>query len=200
MQALLARPRLISGLYAGGGKRLLDLALVILFALLWLPLIGVAWLISWLEAGQGFYSDLRVGQNGVPFRCWKIRTMCRSTLRACAVRKWRFNPRITTFGRLLRRSSLDELPQLICVLKGEMSLVGPRPIPASEVPLYGLNQRQYLNQRPGLTGLWQVSGRNALPYSTRVSLDVEYAKQPTLVGDIVILLLTYREVWRMSGR
>ncbi|MDG1430160.1 MAG: sugar transferase, partial [Paracoccaceae bacterium] len=74
MQALLARPWLISGLYAGGGKRLFDLALVILFVPLWLPLVGVAWLISWQEAGQGFYSDLRVGQNGVQFRCWKIRT------------------------------------------------------------------------------------------------------------------------------
>lgn len=81
-----------------------------------------------------------------------------------------------------------------------MSLVGPRPIPTSELPLYGVHQRQYLRQRPGLTGLWQVSGRNALPYSTRVALDVAYAKQPSLFGDIEILLLTCREVWRMSGR
>ena len=81
-----------------------------------------------------------------------------------------------------------------------MSLVGPRPIPASELPLYGPHQAKYLRLRPGLTGLWQVSGRNALPYSVRVALDVRYAKQPTLLGDIAILLATCREVWRLSGR
>ena len=114
--------------------------------------------------------------------------------------KARFDPRITNLRDILRRSSLDELPQLICVLKGEMSLVGPRPIPASELPLYGLHQAQNLRVRPGLTGMWQVSGRNALPYSRRVALDTEYAKKPSLHGDTVILLLTCLEVWRMSGR
>ena len=200
MQALLVLPWHMSEAYANGGKRLFDLALVILFAPLWMCTVACARFISWLEAGQGFYVDARVGRGGAEFRCWKIRTMRRGAAKSCAAIKSRFDPRVTRSGRFLRRTSLDELPQLLCVLKGEMSLVGPRPIPASELHLYGGHQAQYLKLRPGLTGLWQVSGRNSLPYCARVMLDVEYVQQPTLRGDIVILLATCREVWRMSGR
>ena len=100
----------------------------------------------------------------------------------------------------MRRSSLDELPQLICVLKGEMSLVGPRPVPASELKRYEMERGRYLSVRPGLTGLWQVSGRNALPYPVRIALDVRYARAPTLAEDIRILRATLREIWCMSGR
>ncbi len=126
--------------------------------------------------------------------------MRRGVARSCAAQKRRDDPRVTRVGRVLRRSGLDEVPQLICVLKGEMSLVGPRPVPACELQRYGLHRAHYLRARPGLTGLWQVSGRNALPYATRIALDVAYVKQPTLKGDVAILLATCREVWRMSGR
>jgi exopolysaccharide production protein ExoY len=126
--------------------------------------------------------------------------MARCASRPCAAHKGSHDARITTIGRFLRRSSLDELPQLICVLKGEMSLVGPRPVPASELRRYGIDRGHYLSLRPGLTGLWQVSGRNALPYSARIALDVRYSRAPTLVEDSKILCATFWEVWRMSGR
>ena len=200
MQALLALPTQFSEAYANGGKRLFDVVLVLLFAPLWLPVVACTWFMSWLEAGQGFYTDTRVGRGGAQVQCWKIRTMRRGLPKSCAIHKSRSDPRVTSFGRILRRSSLDKLPQLICVLKGEMSLVGPRPIPTSELHLYGIHQAQYLRMRPGLTGLWQVSGRNALPYQERVALDARYTKQPSLMKDIAILLATCREVWRMSGR
>lgn len=200
MQALLARPWQVSGLYSLGGKHVFDVTVVVLSAPFWLPIVALLWLLSWLEAGQGFYSDVRIGQGGHAFQCWKIRTMRPGFPKGCAVNKMRFDPRITPLGHIQRRSSLDELPQLICVLKGEMSLVGPRPVPAIELPLYGIHQVQYLRMRPGLTGLWQVSGRNALPYRDRVALDVHYAKHPSLRGDLAILCATCREVWRMSGR
>ena len=203
MQVRLMRRALIwsvAGIYGRGGKRVFDLCCVIATAPVWGPLIGVLWLVSWLEARQGFYLDHRVGQNGRAFRCLKIRTMVRDAPRRCAAFKWQNDPRITRVGRFLRRSSLDELPQLICVLKGEMSLVGPRPVPAGELRRYGMSGARYLCVRPGLTGLWQVSGRNALPYKTGVALDVRYASDISLKGDLAILLATCREVWRMSGR
>lgn len=186
--------------YTRGGKRAVDLVLVISLAPLWLPLVFGLWLLAWLEAGQGFYSEARIGRGGHPFRCLKIRTMRRGSARHCAAHKLACDPRITPFGRLLRRSSLDELPQLICVLRGEMSLVGPRPVPANELMRYGPRQVHYLAQRPGLTGLWQVSGRNALPYGARVALDTRYGAGVSLKEDIRILLATCGEVWRMSGR
>ena len=170
MQAGLARqPDAVSrgrdfGLYARFGKRAFDLCFVALTMPIWLPLIGVLWGIAWLEAQQGFFVDSRVGRGGHLFGCLKIRTMVTGTRRQCAAHKIKNDRRITRVGQILRSSSLDELPQLICVLRGEMSLVGPRPVPASELIRYGTQLPHYLALRPGLTGLWQVSGRNALPY------------------------------------
>jgi lipopolysaccharide/colanic/teichoic acid biosynthesis glycosyltransferase len=189
-----------TGIYAGGGKRLFDLCCVIATIPVWMPLIFGLWLISWLEAGQGGYVDHRVGRGGRLFSCLKIRTMVHSVLRPCAAYKTHNDPRITKIGHFLRRSSLDELPQLICVLKGEMSLVGPRPVPASELKRYEMERGRYLSVRPGLTGLWQVSGRNALSYRTRIALDVRYSEAPTFAEDLRILCATCREIWRMSGR
>ena len=200
MQVLYARPFIFHRSYALGGKRALDLALTCLFAPLWLPLLCALWLLSFLEAGQGFYSEPRVGRGGRLFTCLKIRTMRRGAPRGCAAHKVRCDPRVTRLGRMLRRTSLDELPQLICVLRGEMSLVGPRPVPMGELRRYGAQQSKYLALRPGLTGLWQVSGRNALPYSARVALDVRYSQQLNLIGDLRILLATLREICRLSGR
>ena len=189
-----------TGIYAQGGKRVFDLCCVSATAPIWVSLICVLWFVSWLEARQGFYQDHCVGQNGRAFRCLKIRTMVRGTSRQCAAYKRCDDPRITKIGRFMRRSSLDELPQLICVLKGEMSLVGPRPVPSNELNRYGMAKTRYLSVRPGLTGLWQVSGRNALPYKSRIAMDVRYANGLSLRGDMAILLATCREVWRMSGR
>lgn len=200
MQAIGVLPRQELGFYTRFGKRGFDLFLVLLSLPLWMPLTAVLWLIAWIEAGQGSYTDIRVGQGGRLFRCLKIRTMRCGLRRGCAARKARDDPRVTRFGRFLRRSSLDELPQLICVLKGEMSLVGPRPVPAPELIRYGAQQARYLSLRPGLTGLWQVSGRSALLYSTRIALDARYARGLSFGGDLRILLATCREVWRMSGR
>jgi lipopolysaccharide/colanic/teichoic acid biosynthesis glycosyltransferase len=190
----------VNGFYARSGKRAFDLTVTLFMIPIWAPLVALFWLISWLEAGQGSYTDVRVGQGGRLFRCLKIRTMRCDALRGCAADKARNDPRVTPLGRFLRRSSLDELPQLICVLKGEMSLVGPRPVPADELRRYGAQQTHYLAVRPGVTGLWQVSGRNALPYSARVALDMRYARQLSLMGDLRILLATCGVVWRMSGR
>lgn len=188
------------GFYTRGGKRLFDLCCVILTSPAWVPLIGVLWLVAWLEAGQGFYVDHRIGRYGRSFRCLKIRTMVPNAVRGCAVHKWRNDPRVTRIGRFMRRTSLDELPQLICVLRGEMSLIGPRPVPARELIRYGFAQDHYRSVRPGLSGLWQVSGRNALPYPDRIALDVRYARGLSFLDDLKILCATLREIWRMSGR
>lgn len=200
MQAIGILPKQGLGLYAQIGKRVFDLCLVLFFAPLWVPLVALLWLFSWIEAGQGFFIDTRVGQGGRQFQCLKIRTMQCGVRRGCAARKSRDDPRVTRFGRFLRRASLDELPQLICVLKGEMSLVGPRPVPACELARYGAQRSHYQSLRPGLTGLWQVSGRNALPYATRIALDMRYARHISFGEDLRILTATLREVWRMSGR
>lgn len=194
----MGRPAL--GLYARFGKRAFDLAFVILLFPVWGLLIVLLWLLAWLETGFGSFADERVGQFGRRFQCLKIRTMRPGAQRRCAAYKCAQDPRITRLGRILRRSSLDELPQLWCVLKGEMSLVGPRPVPAVELNRYGAQQKAYLQMRPGLTGLWQVSGRNSLSYSTRIALDARYARSVSFLGDLKILCATLREVVQLSGR
>jgi exopolysaccharide production protein ExoY len=108
--------------------------------------------------------------------------------------KLKKDPRVTTLGRLLRKSSFDELPQLFCVLRGDMSLVGPRPIVVEEVPFYGSNIDRYFSCRPGITGLWQVSGRTNTTYEQRVRLDTIYADSQSLLLDIRILFQTVRVV------
>ena len=112
--------------------------------------------------------------------------------------KLKKDPRVTRLGHLLRRTSLDELPQLVNVLRGEMSLVGPRPITEEEMRRYGQYMPIVLSARPGMTGLWQVSGRNDVSYSTRVALDVQYAFGQSLGGDLSILARTVRRVLRPS--
>ena len=109
--------------------------------------------------------------------------------------KLRNDPRITALGRFLRRSSLDELPQFFNVLMGHMSIVGPRPIVPEEIPLYGEHFADYASIRPGLTGLWQISGRNTTSYQQRVAFDVEYAHNRSFSRDIRIILATVMHVW-----
>jgi len=165
----------------------------------------IAWRI-WREDGAPvLFAHWRVGQRGHLFRCLKFRSMVRSADLVLAellahdanardewVRdhKLRDDPRVMRVGRFLRRTSLDELPQLLNVLRGEMNLVGPRPVVVQEVPRYGEHKQHYLSVKPGMTGLWQVSGRNNLTYAQRVALDARYVETRSLRRDLSILLRT----------
>jgi UDP-galactose-lipid carrier transferase len=184
--------------------------LLVLFAPL---LIGLALLVQ-ADGGPVFYRQRRIGAGGREFSCLKFRTMVvdadrqlqqllRSDPRAAAEwgadQKLADDPRITKVGRFLRQSSLDELPQLLNVLRGEMSLVGPRPIVAAEVARYGRNIEYYYETKPGITGLWQVSGRNDTGYAQRVKLDVWYVRNWSLGHDIAILCKTVPAVFLRHG-
>lgn len=196
-------PTALSGFqewYLRGGKRGLDIVLTLVLMPIWLPLSLFLWGLALLETGSGGYVDLRVGRHGQMFKCLKIRTLHRNVSRRCAAEKVVLDSCATPIGRFLRRSSLDELPQFWCVLKGEMSLVGPRPVPEMELKRYGAQRSAYLQMRPGLSGLWQVSGRNDLAYSKRVALDVEYARSVSVTRDLKIIVATILEIFRLSGR
>ncbi|CDM62487.1 MULTISPECIES: sugar transferase [Rhizobium] len=167
-----------------------------------------------LQGRPIFIAHRRIGKNGVMFPCLKFRTMVRNADEVLAhhlasnphfkeewntTRKLRNDPRITPFGALLRKSSIDEIPQLLNVVQGRMSLVGPRPIVASEAELYGVHFADYIRVRPGLTGLWQVSGRSDTSYRERVQLDVRYVREKTIGGDLAIMMKTIPAVLRSRG-
>lgn len=176
-------------------------------------MLAIAWAIR-RDGGPATFSHYRVGAGGRVFRCLKFRTMrpdaeraLRELLERDAERReeWRRNfklasdPRVTRIGRWLRCSSLDELPQLLNVLRGEMALVGPRPITLPELRLYGPARWQYLSVLPGMTGLWQVSGRNRVSYERRVQLDEEYVARRSLWLDCSILVKTVLVVVTRDG-
>jgi Undecaprenyl-phosphate galactose phosphotransferase WbaP len=187
-------------------KRAIDLLGVVGGGLLISPLLLVIiLLIKFDSPGPAFYTQQRLGSGGNHFRCWKFRTMhvaagqlLTEYLRSDDElrREWERNhklrndPRVTRIGRLLRATSLDELPQLWNVLRGEMSLVGPRPIVDEEIPKYGSVYRLYQRVRPGISGLWQVSGRNDTHYEDRVALDSYYVRNWSVWLDFVILART----------
>jgi lipopolysaccharide/colanic/teichoic acid biosynthesis glycosyltransferase len=188
-------------------KRLLDFVAASVALLIFAPLFVVlAVLIAAVDGAPVFFRHERVGRHGAVFSCLKFRTMKRDAESVLARhlaanedarREWietvklRNDPRILPIvGELLRTTSLDELPQLINVLRGEMSLVGPRPVPAGELGRYGNAVPAYLSVRPGLTGLWQVSGRNNTTYTTRIALDQEYVRSRSLFLDLRILIRT----------
>jgi len=167
--------------------------------------LALALLVKISSRGPVFYVQQRVGRDYRSFGCIKFRTMRRDADRILSRLlsesadlqeefrndfKLRNDPRITRLGRFLRRSSLDELPQFLNVLRGEMSLVGPRPIVRQELPRYGDRMEEVLAVRPGLTGLWQVSGRNNLSYDERVALDLRYARHRSLWMDLSIIART----------
>jgi len=186
-------------------KRFLDLAgsvgMICVFAV---PGLMIAAAILLSSGGPLFYREERIGRNGNPFRIWKFRTMyCDSALRGfrvyetkagsslhSRVYKTRNDPRVTRLGRFLRQWSLDETPQVFNILAGEMSLVGPRPIVSDEAPRYGEQLRFYLMAKPGLSGLWQVSGRCTVDYAERARLDAIYVRHWNIISDIQILLRT----------
>ncbi len=186
-----------------------------LLLLLLSPVMAVVAFLIWKRDGAPvFFAHYRVGHDGKLFRCLKFRSMLRNseqvladllrddpTARAEWARDQKLvnDPRITAVGHFLRKTSLDELPQLFNVLRCEMSLVGPRPITVDELTRYGRVRWHYLSVRPGITGLWQVSGRNNTSYEERVALDQRYVEQRTLLGDLGILLKTVRVVVLREG-
>jgi exopolysaccharide biosynthesis polyprenyl glycosylphosphotransferase len=188
-------------------KRMFDIVAATVFILLLSPaLIGVALAVSITSSGPLLYRQERIGRNGEPFNMLKFRSMrvgadkeLKALLEAQGTSekplfKIADDPRITPVGRFIRKYSLDELPQLFNVLAGSMSLVGPRPQIAAEVALYTSAARRRLLARPGLTGLWQVSGRSILGWEDAVRLDLYYVENWSLVGDLAILLRTVRAV------
>ncbi len=196
-------------------KRALDILLIILALPLLLPLFGLLCLaVKLTSPGPIFFSHRRIKQNGAFFSMWKFRTMCvdstaileqhlrqypEARVEWLASQKLRVDPRITPIGTFLRKLSLDELPQIWNVFTGTMSLVGPRPIVAAEVEKYAGNFTSYCRVKPGLTGLWQVSGRSKLTYEARVALDCEYVRRWSLTRDLVILFRTFSEVIKQNG-
>jgi len=167
--------------------------------------LALALLVKITSRGPVFYVQQRVGRDYRSFGCIKFRTMRRDADRILSRLlsespdlqeefrndfKLRNDPRITRLGRFLRRSSLDELPQFLNVVRGEMSVVGPRPIVRQELPRYGDRMEEVLAVRPGLTGLWQVSGRNNLSYDERVALDLRYARHRSVWMDLRIIART----------
>jgi len=199
----------------GWGKRTLDLGLVLLgLLLLWPLILGLVVLLKLTDPGPVLYGHRRVGFGGREFRCWKFRTMVvdgdavlerhlQENPADAAIwkeqRKLVNDPRVTPLGAVLRKLSLDELPQLLNVLKGEMSLVGPRPVVQSELDHYGPSARHYLAARPGLTGLWQISGRSDTTYAERVRLDRFYVMSWNLWRDLRIVFLTIPAVALSRG-
>jgi lipopolysaccharide/colanic/teichoic acid biosynthesis glycosyltransferase len=206
----------LGGPGSGAAKRVFDILAVCVTAPVWIPLLGVlALLVMCTSRGSAFYSQERVGRGGRMFRCIKLRTMTVDAERRLQVLlssdpalrseydanfKLRRDPRITRVGRVLRKSGLDELPQLLAVLRGQMSLVGPRPVVALETAFYGPYLPLVQTVRPGLTGLWQVSGRNDLAYPLRVAYDVQYVLTRTVWSDIRMIFRTIALVFRPNAR
>lgn len=175
-----------------GMKRAFDIAVVLLTAALWGPLLLViAWGVAAKMGRPVFFRQERSGKNGAPFTLIKFRTMRAGDGPDAE--------RLTGFGRFLRASSLDELPELLNVLRGEMSLVGPRPLLPRYLPRYSKTQARRHDVRPGLTGWAQVNGRNALSWADRFALDVWYVEHQSLFLDVKILWLTVWQVLRRTG-
>ncbi|MCU0906122.1 MAG: sugar transferase [Rhodobacteraceae bacterium] len=207
--------RLQPSFYVRHGKRAFDITLAILLLPLLAPVIAVLWVLVRRDGGPGFFGHARVGQDGRAFRCWKLRSMVHNAqdklrehleanpeaaLEWARDQKLSNDPRITWVGRLLRRTSLDELPQIWNVLRGEMSFVGPRPVTRFELHRYGVRRSAYLAMKPGITGLWQVSGRNDVSYESRVAMDVAYLKDMRMQQDITLILRTIGAVLGCTGR
>jgi undecaprenyl-phosphate galactose phosphotransferase len=210
LQRLRRRGAQIRGIDA---KRALDLIGACCALVFFAPTMAAIHLILLVSGGSPIFAHQRVGKDGKLFRCFKFRSMVRNADKVladhlaanpAAKEEWdrtfklARDPRVKTFGNFLRRSSLDELPQLFNVLRGDMSLVGPRPIVVNEIGRYANRIDAYYRCRPGITGLWQVSGRNDCAYHRRVRLDAVYSRKRSVWLDIMILARTVRAV--TSGR
>lgn len=210
-----SRPAAASAAPGESAKRLVDLVLGSALLLAAAPFVAAMAVAVALGGGRPFYGHERVGRGGRSFRCWKIRTMrtdaaerLEDLLRIDPVarrqwivgRKLADDPRTTRLGRLLRRTSLDELPQFWNVVTGEMSLVGPRPVTREELGRYGAGVGHYVSVRPGITGPWQVYRRADTSYEERVAMDCAYVEGRTLRQDALLLALTLRVPFLATGR
>lgn len=200
------------GIYRNGAKRLVETLLVLLTAPVTLPLVLLMALLVACDGGNPFFVQKRLGRNGRVFRIWKLRSMVVDAERRLAAhleqdpaardqwdstQKLKQDPRVTRVGRLLRKSSMDELPQLLNVLNGTMSLVGPRPMMVEQRHLY--RGRAYYRLRPGITGLWQISARNESEFVERVRYDEDYHRALSGWLDLKILVRTVVVVLRGTG-
>ena len=207
-----------AGIYRSWGKRAFDIAVLLFAAPVILPALLVVIGAAWIAGGRPLYTQERVGMNGRVFRCWKVRTMVRDADAVlqkmiaedpAIAAEWAVNqklsrdPRITLIGGILRKTSLDELPQVWNVLRGDMSLVGPRPFTPDQQDLYpldALGRMPYLSLRPGITGLWQVSRRNAGSFAERAHYDGIYATSMGFLNDIRLITRTFGVVLRATGK
>ena len=195
-------------------KRLIDLLVTSAALVVFGPAMILTALAIRYGGGPALFRHERIGANGKPFHCLKFRTMCVDADRKLkehlakdpdAAREWsecqklKNDPRITFVGRFLRTWSIDELPQLLNVLRGDMSIVGPRPIVRSEIEKYAEYFALYASVRPGITGLWQVSGRSGTSYDERVLLDKKYVENQSILADIRIIALTIPAVFAARG-
>jgi|GEM_PF-1925678 len=209
------KTQIASAYVSRGVKRGIDVAGSLAALAFFAPLmLIVTSLLCVLDFGPVFYSQPRIGRGGRIFAIYKFRTMCKNADEVLsrhlasdpeARREWgtsqklKNDPRVTWFGRLLRMSSIDELPQFFNVLFGDMSIVGPRPIVADELPRYGRYASHYKSCRPGITGLWQVSGRNNTTYRRRVAIDTSYSRSICFFLDMRIMALTIPAIFRAEG-
>lgn len=195
-------------------KRVFDIVCALSMIVVLAPLLLVIAVMVMLDGGPCVFGHTRIGLNGVKFRCLKFRSMVTNAdevLKELLERdpvaraewerdfKLKDDVRITRLGRFIRRTSIDELPQLWNVVRGEMSLVGPRPIVEAELERYGAYTNYYLMTKPGITGMWQVSGRSDLDYASRVSLDVQYARTRSFAGDALIMIKTIGVALKRRG-
>jgi exopolysaccharide production protein ExoY len=210
--AAVRRPQAQFGLYRRYAKRVIDLIIVLMTLPAVIPVILILALYIKLDGGPAFYVQNRVGRGGRIFRMWKLRSMVLDADKKLQdlldhdpdarsewndTQKLKRDPRITPVGQVIRKTSLDELPQIWNVLVGDMSLVGPRPfLPEQSAMYFG---RDYYDLRPGLTGLWQVTDRNGTSFSARVVSDSRYNEQLSLKTDMGILLETMTVVLRGTG-
>lgn len=201
--------------YQSRGKRALDIILAAGLLIALSPLLLAIAVLVARDGASPIYAHTRVGQRGRPFGCLKFRSMVPNAKQVLeeliandpsAAEEWRQNqklvndPRVTPIGHVLRKFSLDELPQLWCVLVGDMSIVGPRPVTEAELERFGHSAGFVLSIRPGMTGLWQVSGRGlGVSYSDRVQMDVAYVRSMNLASDASIILATAAVVLRGTG-
>lgn len=202
------------GFYARYGKRLLDLAIVTTALPFVIPIVVIAALANALSGNPVFYTQQRLGRHGRVFRIWKLSTMRPNADKMLnsllennperrreweTTQKLKNDPRVTRVGAILRRTSMDEIPQLFNVLKGDMSLLGPRPMMLEQVEIYGPTLPIYLSLRPGISGKWQVSERNDAHFRRRAQIDAEYARDLSLKTDLILVWETLRTLIRSTG-
>lgn len=200
------------GLYRSYGKRLLDILIVMAALPMALLMLLPFFFLIPLDGGGIFYRQKRIGRDGRIFHMWKLRSMVPNAQEKLAAylasdpnaraewdkdQKLKMDPRITPVGRIIRKTSIDELPQLINVLTGEMSIVGPRPIMLEQKELYPCSS--YYALRPGITGFWQVSERNETSFTERAPFDAQYYRELSLWTDIKVIFKTFSAVIRATG-